>query len=376
MAGGTGNDNLEGGAGNDLLRGDDGNDVVRGGEGDDTVEGGAGNDRLFGDAGNDQMAGGNGNDAMTGGIGNDVLRGEAGADTLLGGDGADFLWGGDGNDSSGGRLGNDTIRSGAGDDRLQGNEGDDMLGGAAGRDMVLGADGNDTLWGGGGDDHQQAGNGNDLVVGGLGSDLLAGCYGADFLLSRSDAGELETHCLDELCSGTAMTGNDTLVGGPGPDTFRFELTLDAGSDVIARHLNPDGTIDWQGVATMENAGEHDHWMEGIGSDTIRDYSRSDGDRIEIIGHKTEIASIAYADVDGNGSLESVITLRTTTTGSAHDANPLGTITVMGTRVMLSDINLRTDLYIGAYARPGDDRQDDFGILPVDYTGPSDWVLQA
>ena len=351
MIGTASDDQMNGGAGNDLMRGGFGNDTMLGGDGEEWLEGGLGNDRLLGDAGRDTLLGGDGDDLLLGGDGDDLLRG---------GDGDDLLEGGTGNDTLNGGLGDDLLRGGDGDDRLQG------------------ADGNDILWGGAGDDLLKGGDGNDLVIGGPGSDLLAGSDGADVLLSRSDAGEPTITAapgLPRVMAGVVLGGSqDTLDGGNGPDIFRFELLLNARAGVIARNLNADGSIDWQRV-TGENGAPHDHWVEGIGNDIIKDYSRAEGDRIEILGHDVKLSGITYRDVDGDARLDSVITLHSSLEGGVHTGDALGSITVLGQRVMASELVLRPDVVIGAFSRPelGPLPDERFGLLPLGWTGPSDWV---
>ena len=333
------------------LDGTDAADTMIGTASDDQMNGGAGNDLMRGGFGNDTMLGGDGEEWLEGGLGNDRLLGDAGRDTLLGGDGDDLLRGGDGNDLLEGGTGNDTLNGGLGDDLLLGGDGDDRL---------QGGDGNDILWGGAGDDQLKGGD------------------GADVLLSRSDAGEPTITAapgLPRVMAGVVLGGSqDTLDGGNGPDIFRFELLLNARAGVIARNLNADGSIDWQRV-TGENGAPHDHWVEGIGNDIIKDYSRAEGDRIEILGHDVKLSGITYRDVDGDARLDSVITLHSSLEGGVHTGDALGSITVLGQRVMASELVLRPDVVIGAFSRPelGPLPDERFGLLPLGWTGPSDWV---
>ncbi len=69
--GGNDNDILIGSSGADTLRGSAGNDQVSGGDGNDTLDGGLGNDNLDGGGGNDSIAAGGGQDQLLGGPGND-----------------------------------------------------------------------------------------------------------------------------------------------------------------------------------------------------------------------------------------------------------------------------------------------------------------
>jgi Ca2+-binding RTX toxin-like protein len=93
QTGTSGDDTIVGTAGCDTLNGGDGNDTLDGGAGHDTIDGGIGNDVLNGGAGNDVLTGGDGDDLLAGGIGNDTLNGSAGNDTYLFnlGDGQDTI---------------------------------------------------------------------------------------------------------------------------------------------------------------------------------------------------------------------------------------------------------------------------------------------
>ena len=92
--GGSGADTLYGGLGHDSLLGAAGNDSLLGGAGDDSLLGGSGNDTLVGGDGSSSqdanwLDGGAGDDSLAGGAASDTLLGGAGSDTLAGGDGDD-----------------------------------------------------------------------------------------------------------------------------------------------------------------------------------------------------------------------------------------------------------------------------------------------
>src|SRR5262249_11986495 len=216
--------------------------------------------------------------------------------------------------------------------------------------------GDDKIWGGSGNDMLTGGTGNDLLVGGFGADRMEGGNGRGVLLSRSDAGGMggaqdgTTQIFaNEVAAFTAT--NDTLVGGRGADTFRFEGLLNAKDEIIAKHVNTDGTIDWAGV-TGENGNVHDHWVDGFGNDVIRDFNRAQGDKIEIAAHTAEVKSIQHLDSNGDGradySVISVISQQGA--AGAHDEDPLGTITVYGNLVRASDITTDAGVTYGAYDR--------------------------
>lgn len=96
---------------------------------------------------------------------------------ISGTDVGETLTGGRGNDFIYGHGGNDILQGGSGDDQIQGHDGDDQLHGQDGRDTLFGQHGHDTLNGGAG---------NDQLWGGTGQDSLSGAAGADiFNFGRS-----------------------------------------------------------------------------------------------------------------------------------------------------------------------------------------------
>ena len=171
--------------------------------------------------------------------------------------------------------------------------------------------------------------------------------GNDILLSRSDAGEMvaaQDGKTQIFASETAafVRANDVLTGGSGADTFRFEGLVNAKDEIVAKHVNADGTIDWQGV-TGENTNVHDHWVDGFGNDVITDFNRKQGDKIEISAHTAEVKSIQHLDSNGDGKADySLITVISQQgAAGAHDEDLLGTITVYGNLVKASDISMST-----------------------------------
>lgn len=204
-----GNDIVEAGDGDDRVFGGGGSDVLGGGAGADRLVGGGGNDFLFGNEGNDRLIGGNGGDSLSGGEGNDRLFGDAGNDRLFGDDGRDRLDGGTGRDS---------LNGGSGNDSLFGRDGSDTIDGGTGNDEIFGGAGNDQLTGGGGGDSVYGGDGNDNLranasvgVNESTSSLLDGGAGRDVVRAESLDGDI-------VIGGT---GNDSVFGGGGDDTFIF-----------------------------------------------------------------------------------------------------------------------------------------------------------
>ncbi len=75
---------LDGGPGTDTITGGDGPDLILGGEGNDTLTGAAGDDRIAGDRGNDMIGGGTGDDTLvwSNGDSDDVIDGDDGRDVV------------------------------------------------------------------------------------------------------------------------------------------------------------------------------------------------------------------------------------------------------------------------------------------------------
>jgi Ca2+-binding RTX toxin-like protein len=218
--GSTINDLILGGTGGDFIRGQGGNDTIYGGVAAiDATE--TGNDRLYGDGGNDSIYGNGGDDIIFGGMGEDFLIGGTGDDQICGGiDGLDttdlsndFIRGGDGLDTLYGNSGNDTVLGGAGNDTIYGGAGNDILyGGAL---LVDATDIIDHIYGGTGADDIRGNGGNDILFGGSGDDSIIGGLGND-----------------EIRGGT---GNDYLRGGADADTFIFDITLNATTNIDTIH---------------------------------------------------------------------------------------------------------------------------------------------
>jgi Ca2+-binding RTX toxin-like protein len=272
----------------------------------------------------------------------------------------------------GGSSDHDHLNGTTGSNNLFGGAKADTLAGMAGNDRLNGGSGDDKVWGGSGNDNLSGGTGADLLVGGFGADRMDGGNGNDVLLSRSDAGEMvaaqdgTTQIFAEETAAFKAV-NDTLTGGAGGDTFRFEGMVNAKDEIVAKHVNADGTIDWVGV-TGENNATHDHWVDGFGNDVIRDFNRAQGDKIEISAHTAEVQSIQHKDSNGDGRNDySVITVISQQgNAGAHDEDLLGTITVYGNLVKASDITTTQTVY-GAYEKAGElngahfDLEDD-GVL--------------
>lgn len=243
-----------------------------------------------------------------------------------------------GNDVISGEGGNDTIDGGAGDDQLDGGTDNDVVLGGYGDDTVSGGAGNDVLDGGHGEDILNGGDGDDRLV--SSADSREPVIAQEFDASDDPNGEIDPDARMLYPSQANLPADDVLTGGAGADEFFFETLINAKEDIINKHVNDDRTIDWMGVAG-ENNNVHDHWVDGIGNDTVTDFNRAEGDTISIEGHTTEVSAIDISDVDGDGDLDTVLQLRSNqgANGGAHNLDLLGTITVLDNELTAADFTV-------------------------------------
>ena len=269
------------------------------------------------------------------------------------------------------------ITGNANDNDLAGDSGKNRIDGLSGNDKVAGYDGNDKLFGGSGTDHllgdresRQSdfhekgyfiankqmsyedkligGSEDDLLVDQYGADRYSGDTGNDRLVSLSDssvpndnkslpAGVDDGNDIDKLVFGNeyfnpvGISANDVLTGGEGADTFEWRLLINASKAIVDKHTDAaTGVIDWgmNGVAG-ENDNYHDHWVDGIGIDTITDFSGNGGenDHILIQGHTVQALLLSSSD---NAALIGVYSDQGADGergNGAHDFDVLGVIKV-------------------------------------------------
>lgn len=309
--------------GDNLMSGGYGRDGLVGGEGNDTLNGNQDDDFLWGQAGNDSLNGDVGRDWMDGGAGDDTLDGSYGPDWMAGGDGDDFYYVDDPGDvieefmqsgyervvSSTEYYGMTswvdevTLTHSAGVD-VSGNEINNVINGngfnnhfwsLSGNDKLHGEDGEDWLEGGIGDDTLKGGAGNDTLDGGEGSDTLEGGHGHDRLI--------------------AGWGKDHLTGNDDADQFVFTWVDDIG--------------------------------KGADGDTIADFCREQGDKIDLKGidaitESLEIDTFTFIGTASFGGVAGQLrcsdgTLQGDVTGDGiadFDLHLIGTSTLMASDLIL------------------------------------------
>jgi serralysin len=253
---------LSGDDGANELRGFGGEDELYGGSGDDTLEGGAGADYLHGGAGID-TASYQGSDAyvVASLLPDYWTHGDAKDDIFVS---IENLEGSDHNDGLRGNDDNNTLWGGLGDDILRGHGGADMLYGEGSGRTPGGPSGNDTLYGGDGDD-TLFGDRASRVSDGAGEDTLYGEVGKDVLYSGGGNDALDGGADDDILDGG--TGRDTLTGGVGADVFQFE----------------------QFVNYFEGTITYDSGVGAAGRDVITDFSRAQGDKIDLSGIDAQVS---------------------------------------------------------------------------------------
>jgi Ca2+-binding RTX toxin-like protein len=242
------------------------------------------NDALIGNAEANRIAGGAGADWLVGGAGNDtfVQDIQTGVDTILGDAGTDTI------DYSGATAGVTVQLSG------YSTSGGATLATFSGIESAIGTAFNDALIGTAADNALAGGAGADWLVGGGGADVISGGDGDDRFVMAADA------AIDTLAGGA---GFDTLdysgaaaavtVQLSGYSTFNGGAQIAAFSEIeaaIGTSLN-DALIGNAANNNLTGAAGND-WLVGAagadrfiylsiasGTDTIADFSRTDGDRI-------------------------------------------------------------------------------------------------
>lgn len=313
-------------------------DVLRGNDGDDTLKGYDGDDNLAGGGGNDFLDGGLGADVMAGGTGNDVFLVDNARDRV-----SDVLAGG-----------RDIVKASVSFtlpdhvDNLALSGLRNLSGtGNALANVITGNSGDNTLDGRGGADTLEGRNGNDTYIVDNAGDRVIETYGLDTVLS-SVSYVLTAGVEDLTLLGTANlkgTGNglrNVLKGNTGANTLNGADENDTlmgmgGNDRLTGGIHADRLYGGTGADTFAFLSAKDSYGSS-NRDTIMDFSRSQGDKIdlksidanslvagnqafsfvgtaaftkqagqlryEIVSGKTNI----YADLSGDGSVDLAIVL--------------------------------------------------------------------
>lgn len=386
IIGGEGGDSILGSAASNHLDGRDGGDLIIGNGGADILTGGIGADRFIYNAISDSTK--TATDVITDfsqseGDRLDVSRLDA--NQILAGKQA-FFWIGDGAyDGTVGQLrylqdGNrtmayaDTDGDGlsdlvialnghidlTGDDIIglgtSGTASNDVLDGTADADQIGGFRGDDTLSGGSGDDALFGGAGDDTLRGGEGADYMDGGYGNDTAAYDDATSDVRIDLLAGrgsygIAVGDVYLGIENALGGSGRDSIVGSHAANAlkgggGDDVIIGNGGADRMTGDSGADRFVYNAISDSTK--LTRDLITDFSRSDGDRIDLsrldanevasgkqafawIGNSsyTGVAgqlrylqdgdrTIVYADTDGDGISDFAVALSGSHALSASD----------------------------------------------------------
>ncbi len=232
--------------------------------------------------------------------------------------------------------------------------GDDRINLPDTNDQIYGAQGDDRIFGGGGSDRLNGGPGNDYLNGGAGDDVFlvhsyggmpraAQLYIGDAPMSNVAPGSIdpENGRLVGVHEDGPTQNNTLIVGGSGADMVALEVLMNATLEVMQKHARPNGGVDWRAIA-QENTNVGDHWVDILGVNVWADFNRAEGDSILVRGHTAKV-DIEYKDINGDGDLESILTL---TSGDMRNGAPqahvfdwLGVLIVDGDLVTEDDITV-------------------------------------
>lgn len=275
-----------------------GHDAVLGGVGNDTIEGNEGDDTLDGGAGDDHLLGGLGSDFLNGGGGADLMDGGAGFDTVA--------WFGSNAGVTVNLLNQALNAGGAARDVAHAFE---VYYLTSFNDRFTNGDAGGFVYGFGGDDALIGGRGADFFVGGLGADTIEGGDGFDYASYGGAAAgitlNLQTAAHTGEAAGDVMTGieaffltgyDDLFVGKNGPGSQHIVFGGGGGDLLRGGDLSNDWLFGEAGGDTLVGGSLDDllaggqgadgfrflSWV-GNGVDSILDYNRAEGDRIELVG---------------------------------------------------------------------------------------------
>ncbi len=394
LIGGKGDDWLDGGIGNDKMKGGEGKDTYIVNAAGDTVEddGGDADDLVKSSVTVSLLSGsflGIEDVILTGAVainatGNDKdneLTGNAAANVLNGGVGADKMSGGNGADTyfvdsigdqvieatAGAAGGIDTIKStidfnlssivnvenltlvGSGNINAIGTSGNNVLIGNIGGNKLDGGLGNDAMTGGEGDDYYIVNSAGDIVNELVLNNKSGGHDTVESTVTFSLAAR--TNIEDLILEGAGningtgnalnneITGNDgknTLDGGAGHDTLDGGLANDIlvggiGNDFLHGGAGADKQTGGTGSDTFDF-----DLLTDLG-DTITDFSKAAGDKIDILELLDAVNYVKVTDIFTDGYVS--LTQNGTTTNILFDQDGVGATFTTTTLASLLNVNI-------------------------------------
>ncbi len=285
IAAGTEASSLTGNNSDNVLTGNDGNNVLSGEVGNDSLAGGSGNDDLLGGDGDDTVNGGIGNDLIVGGngIGDDMYFGGAGIDTVkytsaVSGIRVSLALGA----ASGKEIDNDQLNS---IENVIGGQAGDTLNGDRRNNVLDGFTGNDTISGGAG---------RDTMVGGLGNDTYVVDNAGDVVTETSaSATEIDTVNSSVAYALKANVENLTLSGAAkisaSGNSLDNVLTGNKGANILSGGAGSDTLTGALGADQFKFNAESETGVTAETRDLIVDFSRSEGDKINLSAIDADIA---------------------------------------------------------------------------------------
>ena len=287
-------------------------------------------DTLTGGAGNDLLDGGSEADTMAGGLGNDYYYVDTALDVVTEavGGGTDYIYSSVSLSLAAnverltltGTLNIDATGRSAQADVLTGNSGNNILNGLTGNDVMRGGKGNDTYYVDSAADlvEENAGYGTDAIKSTVTLSLTANTERL-YLIGTNAINGTGQNVSNDLIVGNSnvnrlngLTGNDTLTGGSGSDSFLFNTALNAATnhDTITDFNVPADTIQLENaiftllVATGTLSANlfEDNSIAGQNGSEVIVYDRANGDiYYDTNGTLTAGGLVLFADVT-NGTV--------------------------------------------------------------------------
>ena len=146
----------------------------------------------------------------------------------------------------------------------------------------------------------------------------------DIPADTNDGNDIEKLDFSSQYTDPDGVGVRTFTGTDGANTFQAQALLNAKPEIIAKHTDSDGRIDWQDVAG-ENNNYHDHWVEGPGEIVIQNFG--EGDKFILRGHTSEAILLEESDGIATIGLVSDQGRDNSRGNGAHDLDILGKATI-------------------------------------------------